>query len=201
MSRSIRFAMPLALLAMGALLAPTGCATMKSLASLSNVTFAFAGVSDVRLVGIPIGPGADYSQLGMADVARLAAAIVSKQAPVDMVMHVSATNPTGNRVPARIADIDWTLYVGDHRTLDGNLASPVSVDAGRTLDLPLAAHFDLVELGAGGARDLYDLAVAIAGQGTVRKDLRLDLVPTIETSLGPMRYPTPIVVHRLGSTD
>lgn len=197
MFRSVRFALPFALLA---LLTTSGCATLKTLTDLRNVTFAFTGVSDVKLAGIAVGPGADYSKLGLADVARLTAALVSKQAPVDMIMHVSATNPTDNRIPARIADIAWTLYVEDHRTLDGNLGSPVSVGSGSTLDIPLAAHFDLVSLGASGARDLFDLAVAIAGQGTVKKDLRLEMVPTIETSLGPMRYPQPIVVHRLGST-
>jgi hypothetical protein len=65
--------------------------------------------------------------------------------------------------------------------------------------VPLSVRFDLVTLGAGGARDLYELAVAIAGQGQVTKDLRLELVPTIDTPAGPMRFPAPIVVRRLGS--
>jgi hypothetical protein len=30
----------------------------------------------------------------------------------------------------------------------------------------------------------------------VKKNLRLELVPTIETSLGPIRFPAPVVVSR-----
>jgi len=177
-----------------------GCAAVNQMAALRLVTFEFAGVSDVRFVGIPIGPGADYSNLGMADVARLGAAMLSQQAPIDLVAHVAATNPAENRVTARMAGMDWKLFVEDHEALAGRLADPLEFRPGRTTDVPLLVRFDLVQLGSGGARDLFNLAIAIAGQGTIRKDLRLELRPTIETSSGPIRYPAPIVVHRLGST-
>jgi len=177
-----------------------GCAAVNQMAALRLVTFEFAGVSDVRFVGIPIGPGADYSNLGMADVARLGAAMLSQQAPIDLVAHVAATNPAENRVTARMAGMDWKLFVEDHEALAGRLADPLEFRPGRTTDVPLLVRFDLVQLGSGGARDLFNLAIAIAGQGTIRKDLRLELRPTIETSSGPIRHPAPIVVHRLGST-
>jgi hypothetical protein len=196
MLRSIRFALPIALLAIFLL---PGCAAVNELAALRHVTFEFAGVSDVRLVGIPVGPGADYSKLGLGDAARLAAAVLSKQAPIDMVVHVAATNPPENKVTARMVDMGWTLYVEDHQALAGRLGGAVALVSGRTTDVPLTVRFDLVQLGAGGASDLYDLAVAIAGQGSVKKDLRLELVPTIETAMGPIQYPSPIVVRRLGS--
>jgi hypothetical protein len=197
MPRTARFAAPVVLLSI--LLLP-GCAAVNELAALRSVTFEFAGVSDVRFVGIPIGPGADYSRLGMADVARLAAAALAKQAPIELVAHVSATNPAENKVVARMVGMDWKLFVEDHQALTGHLADPVEFRPGRTADVPLTVGFDLVQLGSGGASDLYDLAIAIAGQGMIKKDLRLELMPTIETSIGPIRYPTPIVVHRLGST-
>ena len=54
MLRALRFAVPLAVLALA--LAVAGCASINQLALLRTASFAFAGVSDVRLVGIPIGP-------------------------------------------------------------------------------------------------------------------------------------------------
>jgi hypothetical protein len=198
MPRIVRNATLLVLLSL--LLLP-GCAAVNQLAALRLVTFEFAGVSDVRLVGIPIGPGADYSNLGMADAARLAAAMLSRQAPIELVAHVAATNPAENKVTARMAGMDWKLFVEDHEALAGRLADPLEFRPGRTTDVPLSVRFDLVQLGSGGASDLFNLAIAIAGQGTIRKDLRLELLPTIETSAGPIRYPAPIVVHRLGSTQ
>ena len=124
-----------------------------------------------------------------------------KQAPIELVAHVSATNPRENKVAARMVDMGWTLFVEDRRALSGQLGHPVVVEPGGSVDVPVAVRFDLVELGAGGARDLFDLAVAIAGQGTVKKDLRLELVPTIETSLGPLAYPAPVVIRRAGAGE
>lgn len=191
--RRLRLAAPLAL---AALVALPGCAAMNELAALRLVSFAFANVSDVKFVGIPIGPNASYSNLGLADVARVAAAVVSKQAPLEMVAHVSATNPAENRVAATMAGLGWKLFVEDRQALAGEIANPVKIPSGQTVDVPLAVRIDLVQLGVSGARDLFDLAVAIAGQGTIRKDLRLELVPRVETPIGPLSYPSPVVIRR-----
>src|SRR6185436_6969778 len=78
--RTFRFAVPFALLALVAL---PGCAAMNEVAALRHVGFAFSGVSNVRFVGIAIGPGASYSKLSVSDVARLAAAALAQQAPIE----------------------------------------------------------------------------------------------------------------------
>jgi len=200
MPRSIRHAASLVLFAALAAALVPGCAAVNQMAALRLATFDFSGVSDVRFVGIPLGPGADYSKLGVADVARVVAAALAKQAPIELVAHVTATNPPDNKVTARMEGLDWKFFVEDHQAFAGRLAEPIELHPGQPADVPLAVHFDLVQLGVGGARDLYELAVAIAGQGQVHKDLRLELVPTVQTPAGPMAFPAPIVVHRLGST-
>lgn len=196
--RRFRLAAPLALLALVAL---PGCTAMQELAALRLVSFAFSNVSDVRFVGIPIGPSADYSNLGLADAARVAAAVIAKQAPIELVAHVSATNPPENKVTARLVRMGWKLFVEDRQALAGDLGTPVVIESGRTVDVPVAVRFDLVTMGVSGARDMFDLAVAIAGQGTIRKDMRLELVPTVETSVGPLTYPSPIVIRRGGAAQ
>ena len=198
MFRNFGLAVPFALLAVVAL---PGCAAMNEVAALRHVTFAFSGVSNVRFVGIAIGPGASYSNLSMADLARLAAAALAQQAPIELVAHVSATNPPENKVPARMVNMGWKLFVEDRQALAGQLDTPVVIEPGKAVDVPVAVRFDLVQMGASGAQDLYDLAIAIAGQGTVQKDMRLELVPTIETSLGPITYPAPLVIRRAAAAQ
>jgi len=153
-------------------------------------------VSDVRLAGIRIGAGSTYASLGLADAARLTAAVVAREVPIEFIAHVDASNPPENTVSARMVDLGWTLFIEDRQMLAGDLGGAVAIAPGRTVDVPLNVRFDLLQLGSGGARDLFDLALAIAGQGSLQKDLRLELVPTIETSLGPIRYPAPVVVRR-----
>ena len=164
------------------------------------MTFAFAGVSDVRLAGIRIGAGSSFGSLSLRDAANLTAAVVAKDVPIEFVAHIDATNPPDNKVAARMVQLGWTLFIEERRTLDGQLGSAVTIAPGTTSDVPLSARFDLFDLGGGGARDLFDLAVAISGHGTLQKDLRLELVPTIETSLGPIRYPAPVVVRRAATS-
>ncbi len=196
MARAGRILVPVLLLA---ILLP-GCAAIQQLASLRAVTFAFTGVSDVRLAGIPLAEGVSFSSLSIADAGRLGAAVVSRSVPLELVAHVGAANPAANRVPARLTALDWTLFVEDRRMLSGGLAGPVALEPGRSIDVPLAVRLDLLQLGGGGARDLFDLALAVAGIGPLRKDLSLRLAPTVETSLGPIAYPASIVLHRATAT-
>jgi hypothetical protein len=179
-----------------ALLVLTGCTALQQMAALRHCTFAFANVSDVRVAGIAIGPDARVGSLGLADATRLGAALLANQVPIELVAHVSATNPAENKVAARMVHLDWRLFVEDRQALAGTLDDAVSIPHGHTTDVPLAVRFDLLQLTSGSARDLYDVALAIAGQGTVKKDLRLELVPTVETALGPIRYPSALVVRR-----
>lgn len=190
----IRLRNPLGPIALALLL--VGCATLQQLAVLRTVTFAFAGISDVRLAGVRLTDGATFSSLSVTDAARLGAAVVANEVPIELVAHVAATNPPENTVAARMVDLDWTFFIEDRRTLEGGLVGPVTIDPGRTADVGLDVRFDLLSLGRRGARDLFDLALAIAGYGTIQKELRLELMPTIETSLGPIRYPSPLVVRR-----
>lgn len=173
-----------------------GCTALQEIAALRTVSFVFDRVSDVRLAGVPIGPGTRFSSLSLADAARLASAMALNQVPIELVAHVSAANPAANKVSARMLALDWTFFVEDRQTLDGALGAPVVIAPGTSSDVPLTVRFDLLQLGGGGARDVFDLALTIAGYSGARKDLRLELLPTIDTSLGPMRYPAPVVVRR-----
>lgn len=173
-----------------------GCATLQQIAALRSVTFAFTHVSDVRVAGVRVENAASFSRLSLADGAKLATAVATQDVPLELVAHVAATNPRENTVRASMVGLDWQFFVEERRMLSGELSRIVAIDPGATEDVPLPVRFDLLSLAGGGARDLYDLAVAIAGYGTVRKELRLELVPTIETPMGAMRFPAPIVVRR-----
>lgn len=185
-----------AVLAMIVLFAVPGCTALQQIATLRTVAFAFAGVSDVRVAGIRVGAGSSFGALSIAEAARLGAAVATKQVPLELVAHVSATNPAANSVAARMVGLGWTLFIEDRQALSGELASAVTITPGQSVDVPLTVRLNLLELTSGGARDLFDMALAVAGQGAVQKDMRLELVPTIETSLGPIRYPLPVTVRR-----
>lgn len=173
-----------------------GCATLQEIAALRLVTFRFDRVANVEVAGIPVGPGTSYANLGTANLARLVAAVAEGRLPLEFTAHVAATNPEDNAVSARMVDLAWTLFVEDRKTVSGVVAEVTSIAPGTTADVPVEIQLDLVEFWNGSARELFELAVGIAGGGGDPKELRLELNPTIETSLGPISYPSPIVVTR-----
>jgi hypothetical protein len=178
-------------------LALHGCATLREVSALRRVEFAFDRIAEVRLAGVAIGPKTRFADLGPLDATRLAAAIGRREVPVELVAHVRATNPADNAVAARLLDVGWTLFVRDRRTVGGQAGGDYRIEPGGSADVPFAARFELFDfVEGGGARDAFDLAMAIAGEGPEPADVRLELVPTIETPLGPMRYPAPVVVRR-----
>ncbi len=174
-----------------------GCATLQQMSALRFVAFEFDHIGEVRLAGVPIGAGTRFTNLGVADAARIGAAISMRDVPFECDVHVRATNPVDNRVTARLVNVDWKLFLDERETVGGTMSRAVAIEPGRTADVPVAVRFDLMRLATGGARDVFDLALAIAGYGAVAKDVRLELVPTIDTTLGPIRYTSPVSVRRI----
>jgi len=173
-----------------------GCAALEQFAALRQVEFQFDRVSDVRLAGVLVSGKSGYGDVGAVDVARLAAAVASHNVPLDLVVHVRGTNPQANTVTARMLKLGWTFFVEDRQVVDGQLNESYAFEPGHPVDVPIAVRFNAYDKFGGGAKSLFELGLAIAGVGGYTKEVRADLVPTIDTSLGPIRYPTPITVRR-----
>jgi len=178
------------------LLGIAGCATVKELAALRRVNFSLDRVDNVRLAGVRVDDKRSYSDLSVADASRIAASILANEVPLDLVLHVRAENPSDNAVDARLIDLDWTLFLESKETVSGKLAGNYLLPRGRPVDVPIGAKLDLLKFFHGNARDLFDLALAFAGQGGATKEVRLEALPTIQTSLGPIQYPGRIVIRR-----
>ena len=193
-ARAARAGLGIAVLA--AVVAAAGCATLRQFAALRQVSFAFDRITDVRLAGVSAAGKTSYSDLRLEDVARITAAIASRRVPLDFVVEVRAENPPTNTVTARLLQLGWTLFLDDSRVLAGKLDRAYAFEPGTPVIVPVAVSLDAYDLVGRNSRDLFDLALAIAGVQGHRKDVRLDLQPTVETDLGPITYPTPITIRR-----
>lgn len=173
-----------------------GCATIQELAALRLVDFSFDRVSDVKLAGIRLGDRTSFSQLGASEAAVIGLAVTAQDVPLDLVVHVRALNPADNKVSARLTQLDWTFFVEESRIADGKLASTYLLPPGEPVDVPLAVRIGLLDHFQGGARELFELALAIAGTGAVTKEIRIEAKPTVQTSMGPLQYPGVITIRR-----
>jgi hypothetical protein len=182
------------------LLTAAGCATLQQLAALRNVDFALDRVSGLRLAGIDLAGVRSIDDLTLMDAGRLTLAVSRNELPLDFRLHLLAENPAENGTEARLVQMDWTLLLQERETLSGILEREILLPPGQPTDVPLTISMDLLDFYDGSAQDLLELALSIADQGGAPKEVAIRATPTIQTALGPMRYPRPITIlsHEVG---
>jgi hypothetical protein len=175
------------------LLLLTGCAALQSFYSLARVDFELDRVSGVRLAGVSLDEVAGYQSLSLVDVMRIGTALSGGTLPLDLNLHLVADNPADNP-EARLLGMDWTLFLHDRETVSGRLEREIRLPPDSRTDVAFLIELDLLEFFDGPAQDLVGLAAAITGVGDEATAVRVEILPTIDTRLGPIQYPQPIVL-------
>lgn len=191
-TRSVRWLAPMLFIAVVGLV---GCQTLREVANLRKVQFRIDRVDDPQLAGISLARVQSYQDLRAADILQLTRAAASGDMPLSFTLMLEAENPPDNNVQARLVDMDWTLLLDETETIQGRLDQNVTLPPGEPTAIPVPMELDLVRFFGDNARDLVELALAIAGEGDP-KTVTLRATPTVDTILGPIRYPEPITVVR-----
>jgi len=183
------------------LLAVSGCTTIRGVAALRHVDFSLDRVGDMRLAGVAMSRIRSYQDLSVGEIAQLGLAVARNDLPLDFILHVQAENPSDNTVTAQLVRLDWTLLLQNRETISGSVDTSYALRPGVAQDVPIAMHLDLTDFFEGSAKDLVELALNLAGQGGEPKEITLRGVPSVDTPLGPIRYPQPITIasRRIGS--
>lgn len=177
-----------------ALLSSAGCATVQQILALSQVDFSLAGADQGVLAGIDISRLRSARDLTPGQLLAVVAAVQSGRLPLSFTLHVAADNPAENPT-ARLLQLDWTLLLEGRETVSGRLDQAFLIPAGDRTDVPLRVELDLLRFYEDNARDLADLAIALAGgSGGAPKSIELRARPTVDTELGPIAYPGEIAI-------
>lgn len=189
-----RRAVSFSVLLLGLVLLPS-CAALQSFAALGRVDFSLQRVHGLQLAGVPIERIGSFEELGGSEVLRLGLALSEGELPLELTLDVGAANPTDNP-EARLLGMDWTLLLDGRETISGALDREIRMPAGETTTVPVGARLDLLEFFDGGLEELVDLAAGLTGVSGEPTRIRMEVTPTVETALGPIRYPRPLVLER-----
>ncbi|MEM1125357.1 MAG: hypothetical protein AAGI71_01805 [Bacteroidota bacterium] len=189
----LRSLLTLCLVGLVGVVAP-GCQTLREVTNLRNVRFNLDNVNEAALAGVSLGRLQSFSDLGPADLLRLGAAVRANELPFAFTAQIGAENPAENNVNARMVEMDWTLLIDDQRLISGVFNQPTVIAPGERQLVALPVEVDLIAFFGDNLRDLVDLALAVSGQGGSPSRIQFEVQPTIETSIGPIRYPNPIRV-------
>lgn len=175
----------------------TSCKTLNALAGLSRLQFKLDNVTQLQLAGIDITNKRSASDISLMDGLNLLNAFRTGRFPLTFTLNVAAKNPnerTANLSTIELAEFPWRLMIDGRETIYGELGSPVSVPSGgETRTIPLTVSVDLKQFfGEKGYDDIINLALAIAGQGAAK--LQLKAQPTLSTPIGRMQYPSELTI-------
>jgi len=170
------------------------CATLQQIVALRQVHFDLTGVRRGRLAGIDLSRVRSYSDLTPLDVGRVALAVARKDLPFDFVVDISALNPPENKVTARMVMLAWTLLLNDKETISGVLDTSLTLPPGTPTSIPIRMSLNLLQFFDGPAQTLVDLAASVAGVSGDPTRISIRAVPTIDTPVGRIAYPTPITI-------
>jgi hypothetical protein len=90
--------------------------------------------------------------------------------------------------------MDWTALIEEREVVSGMIDHEYVFTPGVPQDVPIRISLDLADFFEKNAQDMLDLALAVTGAGGAPKRISLRARPTIQTALGPIRYPQPITI-------
>ena len=171
-----------------------GCASLQQLVALRQVDFSLGAVGNGRLAGVDLSRISSYGSLTAVDLGRITLALAQNDLPLEFQVNVRAENPADNKVTARMIRLAWSLYLNDKETISGTLDTTFTLPPGAPVTIPMQMRLNLLQFFDGPAQSLVDLAASIAGLNRDSTKVSLRAVPTIDTPLGPISYPTPITI-------
>lgn len=172
------------------------CATARQYLALRQVAFNIDRVQGTRLAGVLLDRVRQPSDISPFDYARITAAVLRHQVPLEFDLHVLGNNPVENNTTARLMRFQWVLSLNGKETVNGVLDTVYTFSPGAPTDVRIPIQLDVAQFFNQSAADALDLALGLAGLSSRQTDIELKAVPTIDTPLGPIRYPNPIIVRR-----
>ena len=185
MSRTLPFFVAL----LGVLLVVPGCTTLQQLAALRQVEFDLDRVANGLVAGVDLDRIARGGDIGPTDLARLGTAAARGAVPLEFTLFVGAENPADNPAAAQLVSLDWTLFLDGTETVSGIYNDDRQIPPGGAVELPVDIELDLVQFFGRNVGDLATLVRNLAGEDTRQQTIRLEAQPTVNTAIGPIRYP------------
>jgi hypothetical protein len=176
------------------LLSATACSMLQQVAALRQVEFTIDSVSSARLAGISIDSVRSYRDLTSTQIAAIGLALARRELPFEFNLHLNALNPSDNGVTARLVQMDWAALLEEREVVSGVISREYQFVPGVPQDVPVEIRVDLADVFEKNAQDMLELALAVAGAGGAPKRISLRAQPTIQTVVGPIRYPQPITI-------
>lgn len=163
-------------------------------ATLAKCDFRVASAQNINLAGVNVQNIKKFSDLTLLDGAKLTAAALKNEFPLDLTVNVEGKNP--NASPAGLTSMEWILFIDNQQMTQGTLNQAFTIPANNgTANIPMNMHFDLKQLLTGKSTDaIINFGLNLAGAGNKPTRISMKLKPTINVKGFPITYPSYITI-------
>lgn len=180
----------------------SGCAgAYDAFVNLQRLQFKLGSVNNFTLAGIRLGSIRSINDFSVIDAANLVAAFTSGRFPASFTLNVLAKNPndgTGGtkNTSAVLKSLAWRLFLDNKETINGNIPNSIEIPGvGQETTIPIAMSLDLYQFFRDqGYNNIVNLALALGGVSGSSSRITLKATPTVDTFLGPIKYPGEITI-------
>ncbi len=169
--------------------------------NLQRLQFKLGSVNNFTLAGISIGGARTINDFSVLDAAKLVAAFSNSKFPASFTLNVLAKNPndgTGGtkNTSAVLKSLAWRLFLDDKETINGNIPHSIEIPGvGKETTIPIDISLDLYKFFKDqGYESIVNLALALGGVSGSSSRIKLKATPTVDTFLGPIKYPGEITI-------
>lgn len=159
---------------------------LQGIANLANCEYSLKNINNISVAGVNV-KNITNGNISLADVAKLSAALLTKNVPLSMDVNINVKNPTTNN--ASLTTLDWILELEGKEFCNGTSNKSYSINAGSTSAIPLSVSTDIYSLfSKNGIESLKNFVSSFASDGTSSK-VGLKIKPSI--NVGGVDFPSP----------
>ncbi|MCD8043399.1 MAG: LEA type 2 family protein [Tannerellaceae bacterium] len=153
-----------------------GCGTSKQedYSNLVTCTYAARSLSKPTLAGKDLSKGINF--VVVSDVAAILAGNTSS-VPFDFTVNINVRNP--NQRKMIVNEIEYILRVDNIHLASGTYTKPLTIQGGKTKQLPLEVSIELVNLlRSNSAGTVQNMVKNLMGSGNRRSNVTLQIKPS-----------------------
>ncbi len=178
-------------------LALQSCKTIRELVAFSKSEFRLDKVTNLNMNGINLLNINSFSDINLADVAKLGLAFKNGSLPLNLTFNIEARNP--NESTAALETVNWILELDDNEILNGTSSDRVEVAPnGGVTSFPISTNLDVKKVLSGESlKSIVNIVSAVKGDNPEESRIRLKIKPSVRVLGTRVGYPGYI---KLGKT-
>lgn len=167
---------------------------LTGLVTLTQCEYKYNNINNIQLAGMNLGSGASISLANFAAISTIFTGGAQQTIPFSLTLNIDVINP--NAATALLSALDYDIQINDMQLAAGKIDTPLKVDAGETVVLPINIGVDLMNLMNRYSRDKVSKEMSgFLGLSSNPTKVKVNIWPKLMVSNTPIKVPAAIPIE------